>query len=86
MLLAVDSYYATDFIIIFIYFCLQIKSVLIQLYARRGDSVLDLACGKVRTNGIWILTAFAMCHTFQAYTLMFLLNQHLCNFDNNNWA
>uniref|UniRef100_A0A7N0TYA2 mRNA (guanine-N(7))-methyltransferase n=1 Tax=Kalanchoe fedtschenkoi TaxID=63787 RepID=A0A7N0TYA2_KALFE len=23
-----------------------IKSVLIQLYARRGDSVLDLACGK----------------------------------------
>ena len=25
----------------------QIKSVLIQLYARRGDAVLDLACGKV---------------------------------------
>ncbi|PRQ22146.1 putative mRNA (guanine-N(7)-)-methyltransferase [Rosa chinensis] len=24
----------------------QIKSVLIQLYARRGDAVLDLACGK----------------------------------------
>ncbi|KAL6976203.1 mRNA (guanine-N(7))-methyltransferase, partial [Sarracenia purpurea var. burkii] len=23
-----------------------IKSVLIQLYARRGDAVLDLACGK----------------------------------------
>lgn len=25
----------------------QIKSVLIQLYAKRGDAVLDLACGKV---------------------------------------
>ncbi|KAF5203312.1 mRNA cap guanine-N7 methyltransferase, partial [Thalictrum thalictroides] len=24
-----------------------IKSVLIQLYTRRGDAVLDLACGKV---------------------------------------
>lgn len=28
----------------------QIKSVLIQLYARRGDAVLDLACGKVLSS------------------------------------
>lgn len=27
----------------------QIKSVLIQLYAQRGDAVLDLACGKVQS-------------------------------------
>lgn len=28
-------------------FCVQIKSVLIQLYTLRDDTVLDLACGKV---------------------------------------
>ena len=28
---------------------MQIKSVLIQLYAQRGDAVLDLACGKVQS-------------------------------------
>ncbi|KAI8009203.1 Pectinesterase QRT1 [Camellia lanceoleosa] len=30
---------------------LEIESVLIQLYAHRGDAVLDLACGKVETGG-----------------------------------
>lgn len=48
MLWAWDFYeYALFLFVVIPYFDKQIKSVLIQLYARRGDAVLDLACGKV---------------------------------------
>lgn len=49
----------------------QIKSVLIQLYAKRGDAVLDLACGKVDIRFylylIIFLPACADTLTFQMY-------------------
>lgn len=34
-------------------FVAQIKSVLIQLYARPKDAVLDIACGKVSSVNVW---------------------------------
>lgn len=34
-------------------FVAQIKSVLIQLYARPKDAVLDIACGKVSSMNVW---------------------------------
>lgn len=42
----------------------QIKSVLIQLYARKGDAVLDLACGKVLALDNWNLA----CNVLEVFS------------------
>ena len=50
----------------------QIKSVLIQLYARRGDAVLDLACGKVCNILILFHVSFAHVTDSHVYAEPFL--------------
>lgn len=65
-------------------FCVQqIKSVLIQLYAKKGDAVLDLACGKVVCEGVsyMICNWFVLCELMWSFRLCFYQGGDLIKWD-----